>query len=81
MTFIRTIAPDGATGPIADVYKAATQRAGSVAHIIRIMSLDGRSAGSSMSFYSVLMKSDNPLPRPQREMLATVVSQINDCFY
>jgi len=28
-----------------------------------------------------LMKSDNALPAKQREMLAAVVSNINDCYY
>ena len=81
MTFIRTVDPSEATGPIADVYGAAMKRAGAIANIIRIMSLDPKGVAASMAFYSALMKSDNALSGAQREMLATVVSQINDCYY
>jgi uncharacterized peroxidase-related enzyme len=36
---------------------------------------------ASMGMYKALMFGPSPLSRSQREMLGTVVSRINDCFY
>lgn len=81
MAYVRQIGDDEATGALEPVYKAAKGRAGSVANIIRVMSLDGRSAAGSMGFYVSLMKAANGLSAARREMLATVVSNVNDCYY
>ena len=81
MSFIRKVPVDEATGRLKKIYEAGIARSGSVGQIIQLMSLDDRSVASSMQFYVSLMKSPNALPAPQREMLATVVSNINDCYY
>jgi len=81
MPYIDLISEDAATGRLADVYEAARQRAGSVANIIKVMSRDHRSLEGSMQFYVSLMKSPNALSGAQREMLAAVVSNANDCYY
>ena len=73
--------PESATGVIQRIYQSAMERAGYIANIIRIMSLDGGVAQSSMRFYATLMKSPNALSPARREMIATVVSNVNDCFY
>ena len=65
----------------ADMSCAAEQRAGYVANIIKVMGLDAHSAQASMQFYISLMKSENALSKTQKEMLATIVSNINDCYY
>ena len=56
-------------------------RAGGVANILRVMSCDARSLQGSMQFYVSLMKSPNALSPARREMLATVVSNANGCYY
>ena len=81
MAFINLIGEDEATGPIERVYAAGRARAGSVANIIKVMSHDARSTQASMGFYVSLMKTDNALSPTRREMLATVVSNINACYY
>ena len=81
MAYIKQVALDEATGPIKRVYAAAKARAGCVANIIRVMSLEGTSANGSINFYGSLMKTRNSLSSARREMLATVVSNVNDCFY
>ena len=81
MAHIKQISPEQASGTIQRVYSAAESRAGYIANIIRVMSLDGASANGSMGFYSSLMKSPNSLSPARRELLATVVSNVNDCFY
>jgi hypothetical protein len=81
MAYIRQIAADEATGPIKAIYDAGRGRYGSVANIIKVMSLDARSTQASMGFYLGVMKGENALAPARREMLATVVSNVNDCFY
>lgn len=81
MSYVPQIPEDEARGPLRQVYDAALRRAGGIANIIRVMSLDGRAAGGSMQFYVAIMKSPNALSPSRREMLATVVSNINDCYY
>lgn len=81
MAYIRQIAADTARGPLQRVYAAAMERVGGIANIIRIMSLDGYVCQASMQMYTSLMKRDNALEPATREMLATVVSHANDCYY
>ncbi len=70
-----------ATGIVARVYEAARRRGGRVANILKVMSGDPQSMQGSMQFYMSLMKSPNSLEPAQREMLAAVVSNANDCYY
>ncbi len=81
MAFIRQIAEADATGPLKRVYDAATGREGSVAGIVKVMSLDPATVQASMQFYMSLMKRSNSLKGSQKELLATVVSNVNDCYY
>jgi len=81
VAYVRQVEDDEATGALQKVYAAASSRTGKVANIIKVMSRDGRSTSASMQFYVAIMKSPNALEPARREMLATVVSNINDCYY
>ena len=81
MAFLKLINESEATGALKRLYDAARSRAGYIAQIIKVMSRDVPTADASVSFYVRLMKSENALSRARKEMLATVVSQINDCYY
>ena len=81
MPYIRTIAPEEATGEIKQQYDAALKRAGRVYNIVRLSSLNPRALDSSLRLYIALMLGPGPLDRATREMLATVSSRALDCFY
>ncbi|MGI9015377.1 MAG: hypothetical protein ACR2GY_14185 [Phycisphaerales bacterium] len=82
MPYIRTIPDDGnASGILARVYKAARERTEVASNIITLMSLDERVLQGSMGLYVASMKSRNVLSSARKEMLATVVSNINLCYY
>ena len=81
MPYIQHIDEPQAAGLLKRIYESAIARAGGVANIIKVMSLDPRSAQGSMQLYTSLMKSPNALSPARREMLAAVVSNINDCYY
>ena len=81
MAYIRTIAPEEATGELKQYYDAAVKRAGRVFNIVRLQSLNPRALAASVNLYQTLMLGPGSLPRAVREMLATVVSREQRCFY
>ena len=81
MSFINQIDETSAKGLLAKIYSSARQRAGGIANIIRIMSLNAGVCQASMGLYVAAMRSEQRLDRATRELLATVVSNVNDCYY
>jgi len=81
MPHIETVAPDHATGLVADEYEKAVRRAGRVFNVIGIQSLNPPVMRASIRLYEALMLAPGPLGRDVREMLATVTSRELDCFY
>lgn len=81
MPHIAEIPPEDAAGVTKLEYEKAVRRAGRIWHIVSIMSQNGEAMRDSMRLYSALMFGDSPLSRPQREMIAVVTSQANECFY
>ncbi len=81
MAFIQQINPDDATGELQNIYETCKRRAGYIANILKLQSLDAAVLRESIGFYIQLMKSPNALCASHREMLATVVSHANDCYY
>ena len=78
---IRLIAPEEAAGLLAEEYAAAVGRAGKVYNIVRSMSLNPAVLRQSMELYKAIMFGPSPLTRQERELLATVVSATNECYY
>ena len=82
MAWIDTVTEDEAEGLLAKHYKAAQGRAGSVAGIVKLHSNHVPTLRASMNLYmATTTMEENPLPRWTRELIATVVSRTNDCFY
>ena len=81
MAWIRMIPASEATGLLREQYHAATQRVGRIWNIVSIMSQNPRVLQSSMGLYGALMHTPSALSRRQREMLAVVVSVVNECVY
>ncbi len=82
MAWIHTVSQDDAQGALAKQYAAAVGRAGEVAGIVKLHSNHLPTLRASMNLYfATTTTPDNPLPRDTRELIATVVSRTNDCFY
>lgn len=82
MAWIRLIDPEEAGGLLKTLYEAARERAGKVYQVIRLQSRKPRVLRASTRLYTELMHApDGRLTRAQREMIATVVSSVNECFY
>lgn len=81
MTWIQTIEPAAADGPLKAEYDEAVRRAGKVYNIIKLQSLNPGALRGFIQLYLATMRQPSKLTRADREILATVVSQINGCFY
>ncbi len=81
MPYIEEIPPERAVGRTKREYEAAIRRAGRVWNIVSIQSQNGAIMRDSMRMYASTMFAESPLTRAQREMIAVVTSQANDCHY
>jgi len=81
MAWIQTVRPEDATGDLKQEYDAAVGRAGKVFNILRVQSLNSRTLRASMELYLATMHATSGLSRRERELVATVVSWANRCFY
>ena len=82
MAWIRTVAPDEATGLLKQLYEAGIRRAGKVFNIIRLQSQRPKVLRASTQLYlEVMISPDSGLSRVRREMIATAVSSANACHY
>ena len=81
MPWIKVIEPADATGELKQEYDDAARRAGKVFNILKVQSLNPGALRASMQMYRATMFGPSGLERAEREMLATVVSWANRCFY
>ncbi len=81
MAWIKVVEPAQATGKLKAEYAKAVRRAGKVFNILKVQSLNPQALWASMQMYLTTMHGPSGLSRPEREMLATVVSWANHCFY
>ena len=81
MPYIEQIPPEEATGQTKREYEGAIRRAGRIWNIVAIQSQNGALMRDSMRMYGSSMHGDSPVSRVQREMIAVVTSQVNDCHY
>ncbi len=81
MAYIRIIEPEEAEGELKEIYDDLIQKRGKLAEIHKLQSLNPRSIVDHMDLYMTIMFGSSPLKRPQREMIAVMVSRENDCRY
>ena len=82
MSFIATVAPDEAEDALARLYERVLDpHTGQLDNIMRIHSLHPRGLEAHQALYSAVMRPTPALRRAEREMIALVVSQINECHY
>ncbi len=82
MAWIRTVDDVNAAGIVKEEYDAAIARAGRVYNIVKLFSARPKSMRAFIELYKIVMHDEeSPLSRMQREMIATVVSKVNECRY
>jgi hypothetical protein len=81
-SYIRMIAFAESEGELREIYEKVTYPAHlEPANILRIHSQNPGALTGMMQLYLSAHKGPSPISRAQREMIATAVSTINDCFY
>lgn len=81
MAWIKMISVREAQGKLKELYQRLSPRGEEVDNILRIHSLNPASLSGHLEFYKILMYGKSGLSRPQREMIAVVVSAANRCHY
>ena len=81
MAWISEILPQDADDELSAIYQRVAEPDGSVDHILRIHGLHPQCLGDHFDLYMTAMKGRSPLSRPRREMIAVVVSALNECHY
>ena len=81
MAWIDIIDEENAEGSIKEQYDQLIEPWGGVDNILKIHSLNPKSLAAHVQLYKTLMYGKSPLRRTDREMIAVVVSTINQCHY
>ena len=81
MSRITEISPDDATGELKALYDRIAGERGKVANIMTVQSLSPAAMAAHLDLYLALMFRESGLSRPEREMIAVVVSATNRCEY
>jgi alkylhydroperoxidase family enzyme len=81
MAWIKVISEAEAEGDLAEQYSQLIEPWGGVDNILKIHSLNPESLRAHVLLYKTVMYGKSPIPRPQREMIAVVVSAANRCTY
>ncbi|HIA24134.1 MAG TPA: hypothetical protein EYN76_07105, partial [Candidatus Marinimicrobia bacterium] len=81
LAYIDTIDIEESEGIVKQEYEKGIRRSGRVFNILKIMSRSPAALKEAMRMYLAIMYGQSELSRAQREMLATVVSRINHCYY
>lgn len=81
MPHVHVFEYDEATGITRREYDKALRRAGRIWNIVSIQSQLPEVMRDSMRIYQSIMFGPSPLSRAQREMMAVVTSQANECHY
>ena len=83
MSWTRSIAPEAATGTVAEAYERAraVSSTGGVANLWRAQALDPQGLAAIHALYRAMMADPSPLSGAQAEMIAVVVSATNGCSY
>ena len=82
MAWIRTIDEGDANENLAALYASMLDpTAGKVDHILKIHSLNPKSLRAHFDLYRAVMAGSKTLRKADREMIAVVVSVLNECHY
>ncbi len=70
-----------ATGALVDAYARVAGARGEVANILKVHATRPAAMLAHLDLYRELMFTPSELSRPEREMIASVVSSVNGCRY
>ncbi len=82
MAFIDVIEPEEAEGALAEFYDRVGAERGNVSNVLKVASLNADLSAAHLDLYlSIMYNRAAGLDRRRRELIAVVVSWLNDCEY
>ena len=81
MTWINVISEDKATGDLKRAYEEVARTRGKISNIMRAQSLNPSALRTFLELYVNLFFGKSGLSRAEREMIATIISARNSCYY
>jgi alkylhydroperoxidase family enzyme len=81
MSFIGYISYDDASDDLKKLYQRFGGADKTPANVVRIAGHNPKAMENHVIFYRSIMFQDSPITRHQREMIAVVVSALNECHY
>ena len=82
IAWIETVPEDRVEGPLAESYaKERDPLSGRVDHILQVHSLHPASFDDHARLYRTTLHGESGVSRAEREMIAVVVSALNQCHY
>lgn len=81
MAWIKQIDEEKAEGKLKEVYEGLTETRGKISNIMKIQSLDPHTMKNHLDMYLSIMFNNTSLNREERELIAVVVSSLNNCAY
>lgn len=80
--WIEVVADSDATGRLRELYdECRDPETGVVDNVMAVHSLRPQTLADHQSLYTTIMHARNELSRAEREMIAVLVSTINECHY
>ena len=79
--WLRVPGEDEAPPAVAKLFDKASEKLGFIPNVLRVYALRPRHLELWDAFYDDLMRGESGLTKPQREMIAVVVSTVNRCHY
>ena len=81
MAFVRQIEYGDATGELKELYDFLVEVAGGVPNIVKLSSLKPAAASAAQNLYQSVLYHESGLTMKEKEMVATLVSALNDATY
>lgn len=81
MAWIEVLGEEAANAELKEAYDTITAARGKLSNIMQVQSLDPRAMHAHLDLYLAIMFGSSPLSRAEREMIAVVVSALNQCEY
>lgn len=81
MPWIKQIEENNAEGKLKEIFTDLKDRRGKISNIMKIHSLDPDTMQNHLDMYLSIMFSKSALNREERELIAVVVSALNNCSY
>ncbi len=81
MAWIKQINEDEAKGKLQKVYNKISEKRGKLANIMKVHSLDPVTMQNHLNLYLSIMFNKSGLNREEKELVAVVVSALNNCAY